>query len=330
MRQRVSKMNSRKGAGAWEISSDEDGESSLNGSNMHQAVPMYNPLPYQKSSSALPSPPGSFPVSWHRNQYSHSSDSSLYKRGDDAPHSLTDLKIRDLPSLTPAFIPDSSYQAYLRSGRTVFRNQAKQQGLPVSKICCAKFCSVFSFVAVSFLVFVGILFDKQPLYIPGSLPKHVQYVDGGSKRTQTYYAISPSIRLLPASNAYKAAVFYLVTGCLCLGYVYNFHLWMCAKWFRRGRYQEIPDTDSTVTTFHHVPTRSSSLGAGDFLLPTTAANAASPGSGRRAYPKGGSWHDRVADTIWANYNRARIYVVSVLPNANDRRNRRREAGPKDV
>jgi hypothetical protein len=329
MRQRITKIPSRKGSGAWEISSEDDGESSsLNGSNVHQAVPMYSPLGYQQS-SALPAPPGSFPLSWHQNQYNNP-DATLYARGD-APRSLTSFKSSDLPSLTPAFIPDSSYQTYVLSGRTVFRNQAKRQGLPLSKICCAKFCAIFSFVAVTFLIFVGILFDTQPLYIPGSLPKHIQYVEGSSQRTQTYYSITPSIRLLPASNAYKAAAFYLVTGCLCWAYAYNAHFWIYSKWFRR-RYEEIPDTDSTVPTFHvPAPARSSSNGGGDFLLPTTVATTGSP-SRRRAYPKGGSWPDRVAESIRANYNRARIYVVSTLPTSQEhRRTRRREAaGPKDV
>jgi hypothetical protein len=325
MRQRISKIPSRRGPGAWEISSEEDGEASLNDSNIHQAIPMYNPHGYQHS-SALPAPPGSFPLSWYQNQYDNP-DATLYARGD-APRSLTSFKSSDLPSLAPAFIPDSSYQTYLRTGRTVFRNQSKQQGLPLSKICCAKFCAIFSFVAVTFLIFVGILFDTQPLYIPGSLPKHIQSMEGSSQRTQTYYSITPSIRLLPASNAYKAAFFYLVTGCLCLAYAHNAHFWIYSRWSRR-RYEEIPDTDSTVPTFH-VPARSSSNGGGDFLLPTTVATTASP-SRRRAYPKGGSWPDRVTESIRANYNRARIYIVSVLPTSQEhRRTRRREAGPKDV
>lgn len=323
MRQRISKIPSRKGSGAWEISSEDDGEpSSPNGSSI-QAIPMYNPLQYQQA-GVLPAPPGSFPLSWRQNQYSNP-DPTLSKRGD-APRSLTGWKSSDLPSLTPAFIPDSSYQTYLRTGRTVFRNHAKQQGLPLSKVCCAKFCVVYSFVAMTFLVFVGIIFDTQPLYIPGSLPKHVQYVEGSSQRTQTYYSITPSIRLLPASNAYNAAFLYLMTGCLSLAYASNAHFWIYSMWFKRQRYEEIPDTDSTVPTFHLPTTRSSSNG----LLPHNTTAVGSP-SRRRAYPKGGSWPDRVAESIRANYNRARIYVVSALPKSKEhRRTRRREPRPKDV
>jgi hypothetical protein len=40
----------------------------------------------------------------------------------------------------------------------------------ITKTCCAHTCSMFSAIAVLFLVWVGIVLDTQPLYIPGALP----------------------------------------------------------------------------------------------------------------------------------------------------------------
>ncbi len=273
MRQRITRVPSRRGSGAWEISSEDDSDSG--------AIPMYNPLLYPVS-------PGSYPLSWQPHKpYQH------------APRSYPG----ELPSLTPAFIPDKNYTTYLRTGRPIARSSP---AMGLSKICCAKFCAGFSFVAVGFLLFVGILYDTQPLYIPGSLPKHLQYMDGGSQRTQVYYSLAPSERLLPASNAYKAAAFYLVTGCLSFAYACNMN-WIHSIWWRR--YEEIPDTDSTVPTFH---------------LPSHTSPK------RKEYYSRGSLPDRVVENMRANYNRARLYVVSVWPTYEHRRSRRREPGPKEV
>lgn len=276
MRQRITKTPSRHDSGAWEISSEDDSDSIT--------VPMFNPLQY-------PAAPGTYPLSWH----------PPHKPYQRAPMSYPG----DLPSLTPTFIPDKNYSTYLRTGRPVAISSSSGTGF--SKVCCAKFCAGFSFVAVSFLVLVGILYDTQPMFIPGALPKHLQYMDGGSQRTQVYYSMSPSVRLLPASNAYKAAAFYLVTGCLSLAYAFNVN-WMHSKWWRR--YEEIPDTDSTVPTFH---------------LPTHQTPPK-----RREYYSRGSLPDRVVESLRANYNRARLYVVAAWPTHEHRRARRREAGPKEV
>jgi hypothetical protein len=40
----------------------------------------------------------------------------------------------------------------------------------LNKSCCAYTCSIFSGIAVIFLLFIGFLLDTQPLYIPGTLP----------------------------------------------------------------------------------------------------------------------------------------------------------------
>lgn len=320
MRQRINPRTPNRGSsGTWEISSEGTPEGdSLDGKDLHQAVPMYNPLNYHPQHP--PAPPGSFPLSWHQSQYQQ--DPILTKFGSSiipAPRSLSGLKSTDLPSLTPAFIPDSNYHVFVRTGRPVFHNRAKQPGIPLSKVCCAKFCAVYSFVALGFLLFVGLLFDRQPLYIPGALPKHIQSVEGSS-RTQVFYSISPSVRLLPASNAYKAAFFYFLTGCFSLAYAYNLLCWPRSK---KG-YTDIPDTDSTVPTFH--VSRSISNGGGDFLLPSNIGG--SPARRRTHYFARGSLGDRVVESFRSGYNRVWLYAVATW--AGHRRPRRREAGPKEV
>jgi hypothetical protein len=267
----------------------------------HQAVPMYNPLQY-------PPAPTSVPSTWKEDQHESRDPFHLH-----TSNSWNVIK-SDLPSLAPAFIPDCGYQDYLRTGRRRAINQ-KKGAIPLSKVCCAKVCAMFSFVAVGFLLFVGIIFDKQPLYIPGALPKHLQYVEGSTSRTQVFYSITPSARLLQASNAYGAAFIYLITGCFSVLYAYD--LMSC---YRRKSYQEIPDANSTAPTFHQ-PNWSASK---DYTLPmTTSPNR------RPYYPRGGI-PDSYMETLRFHYNRARIYVASVWPENDHRRTRKRKADPKEV
>jgi hypothetical protein len=223
--------------------------------------------------------------------------------------------------MTPAVIPDSSYQAYLM-GRPF---QKKEKSL-IDKICFAKFCAAFSWVAVMFLVFIGILIDCQPLFIQGVLPKHVQFTTG-DRKPQIFYAVVYNERLEPASHAYQAAFAYFLTGCFSLAYIYDIgDRW---GWFknrrRRSLYSDIPDADSTVPTFHtHL----------DAELPTTANNV--PGGNSpmmRAY----QYNNRLSARIWKALslpmNRVGIYLVSMWPHYEEQRRARRrqgEAGPKDV
>ena len=37
-----------------------------------------------------------------------------------------------------------------------------------SCLCCANFCSVFALTGIVFLLIIGVLLDKQPLYIKGT------------------------------------------------------------------------------------------------------------------------------------------------------------------
>ncbi len=48
-----------------------------------------------------------------------------------------------------------------------------QQDTSYNPQCCAKFCTFFSFIAILFLVTVGILIEVQPLYIKGISPERI-------------------------------------------------------------------------------------------------------------------------------------------------------------
>lgn len=222
-----------------------------------------------------------------------------------------------LPSLTPAFIPDARYQAY-KQGRPY--RSSKQKPI-FEKVCMAKFCAFFSMIGVTFMIFVGILIDVQPIFIRGVLPKHVQYTTG-DRKPQVFYATSISDRLEPASHAYSAAFGYFVTSLLCLGYAYNAFpggYWFKTQW---QHYEDIPDAaDSTVPTFHN---SGIGLDAGsDGLLPTTSSAA----HNHPAYHK----YDRRLVAVWSTMKRFGMFVTSLWPAYQDhRRSRRRFSGAKDV
>ena len=123
---------------------------------------------------------------------------------------------------TPLHVPDSEYEAYLLGRRK------RAAASIVTQQCCAATCAGFSAVAVLFLLFIGILLDTQPLYIPGTLPElvvqsTVQYKsnknsNGGSDVTYytkpviQYLVPGPADERLPiAKTAYQAAWAYLGT-----------------------------------------------------------------------------------------------------------------------
>jgi hypothetical protein len=163
----------------------------------------------------------------------------------------------------PHYVTDANYHKYLL--QRGYQNDSIISDAPaslLSKTCCAATCSVFSAIAVFFLLFIGFLLDTQPLYIPGTLPtltvqSTVQYnsQDGTVKsynkpRVQFLIPGPTDERLSIASTAYRAAGMYFVTMLISL-YVYNplpFHhvmsrVWSYAHVFRRRQYTDIPDSD---------------------------------------------------------------------------------------
>lgn len=171
---------------------------------------------------------------------------------------------------TPHHVPDSQYEAFIL-GQSARRKDASL----MTKTCCAQTCAGFSAIAVGFLVFVGIVLDKQPLYIPGTLPElvvqsTVAYTKDGSTRTYSKPVIQflvpgPNDERLPAASvAYKAAAAYFLCMLISL-YVLDpapFHnaARVITQKFSK-QYEDIPETidngSSTLPTFHQF-SRSSS------------------------------------------------------------------------
>lgn len=359
---------------SWEITPD-DGESSSSG-----AIPMYNPLHYQSSSSAISAaatdgtatadmdmphhkqkrpPPSSSSstsparpnMSWdavmeakRKNERllgSGSLVSSSVASGTPSTTSMQKSYIGMkggnpllLPSVTPKFIADKDYHAY-RQGRL---GKSKRQPA-VNRLFLARFCASFSMVAMMCLFLIGVIIDRQPLYIPGVLPQHVQYTTGDRKQ-QIFYAIpsGASERLEPASNAYRSAALYLLTACICYGYVHNAGWWIKRWWLQhQGRpYRDIPDVysdigddgddddyhddmRSTVPTFHNGHHADSLPMYGDKKKRAEAFQKNNPLLAR-------TWQTATSTT-----QRLSLYVSSAWADSQDRRkNKRRFAGAKDV
>jgi hypothetical protein len=172
---------------------------------------------------------------------------------------------------TPLHVPDSQYR-YRMLGQTSRRKESV-----LNTACCAQTCSIFSGIAFVFLLFIGILLDVQPLYIPGSLPSimlqtttdnnnnnsnHNNY--DTNKQTQQrrqrlqYLVPGTHDKRLPAAvTAYKAAFLYLGVSVLAW-YIYDPSRFrfleklipdFCKRWFnQRGSnntnyYEDIDDDD---------------------------------------------------------------------------------------
>jgi hypothetical protein len=295
---------------SWEITSDDGlsdfgvaGEAEASETSLG-SIPMYNPLHYQ-SSVAAPAP-SSNPLACDGMMLAKNANLALqHEKGYPIAHhppgqtlsgNFIGLRRKHLPSLAPRFIPDSKYRAY-RLGRLKQNPETM-----FSRIGMAKFCAKFSMVAVMFLIFVGILIDTQPMYLPGILPKHVLYTTG-DRKPQIFYAVDISDRLEQASTAYRTALLYFITYCFCVGYAYNVHWWFKS---RRQLYQDIPDNDSTVPTFHN----------------------GSDGS----LPKHTKYPNKRWASVWVAFHRVANYLASIWPKFQERRReqRLRFASAKDV
>ena len=331
----------------WEISSDDD-NGTLRLEQNHNDDPYSTTSRYDIGSPATPDPLP--PYSWRQynnaasaQQYHHQhggavhddgsgSSSSMmkhrhyYKGGDipNAPNTLTDLRPVYARLRTPKLIPDKQYEAYLLG-----RSNTQQKRPPIDPICCSKFCAAFSFVAVSFLVFIGLLLDTQPIMIKGVLPEDVQYIEG-SKKMSKFYTATPSERLAPASHAYQAALFYLLTGLLSLGYAYNVRWWFQTQVYN-DRYTDIPDADSTIPTFHQADSMLSDdhhhhLHHPDRARLHPSSTSVSP---TQAYNYNRNLSTKVVQFASLAWNRAVMFVGTHWTMRKSGR-RRRGAGTKDV
>jgi hypothetical protein len=141
---------------------------------------------------------------------------------------------------TPHHVPDRKFKDYLL-GQQGFKQQAKRPPM-VTEESVTQSCFGFSLVAVVFLLWVGMLFDRQPLYIRGSLPVMVVSSSTKSGRLVSRYLVpdASDSRLVPATVSYHAAFAYVLTAGFCLyrlnrGWVHD----KIKK--RRSRYEDIPD-----------------------------------------------------------------------------------------
>jgi hypothetical protein len=327
MRQRAAKANRKPPAKetgsrqttSWEITSDERlGDYAVSGAEAANtsmsSIPIYSALHYQAPDASsihhLAAAPSSIPLLWDmdgKNPIYRNLRKPLDPLGRNPPtHTLSGnfvgLQGSHLPSLAPAFIPDSRYQSYLL-GRS-----KRKETTGITKIRMAKFCGYFSLVGVMFMVFVGILIDRQPMYLPGILPKHVQYTTG-DRKPQVFYAVDISDRLEQASHAYRAAFLYLITACICLGYANNPEFFHRLFYTKKYYYQDIPDNDSTIPMFHN-----------------------GPGSPDGLAIKDKDYAGHRFTLVSATMHRAGNYLASIWPELLSRRRNRRQrfAGSKDV
>mmetsp|Transcript_19046 Transcript_19046/g.26881 ORF Transcript_19046/g.26881 Transcript_19046/m.26881 type:complete len:407 (+) Transcript_19046:78-1298(+) len=141
-------------------------------------------------------------------------------------------------------VPDSMYRHYYYN----HQQQRKQDSACSLRSCCHG-CMYFSIVGMSFLLFVGILVDQQPLYLQGVRPKQC----GGSgnnnnnsnannkacANTAINYVTSGA-RLPIASTAYKTAIAYFITILICIMFLYD-PLNIIQTRIRRRQYHDIPD-----------------------------------------------------------------------------------------
>jgi hypothetical protein len=177
---------------------------------------------------------------------------------------------------TPLHVPDSQYR-YRMLGHTSRRKESV-----VNTACCAQTCSIFSGIAFVFLLFIGILLDIQPLYIPGSLPSillqtttdninnNINNYDTNKQaqqRRQRLQYLVPGThdkRLPTAVTAYQAAFLYLGVSVLAW-YIYDPSRFrfleklvpnFCRRWLNQRRshknnnnyYDDIDDNDDGISS----------------------------------------------------------------------------------
>jgi hypothetical protein len=177
----------------------------------------------------------------------------------------------------PHHVPDARYHEYVL-GR--LGQQRKKESSMLTKACCAQTCALFSGVAVCFLLWIGILLDTQPLYIPGTLQNFtvqstVTYAksssrsssrrSGGSTTNKSkaipytrprieFLIPGPTSPRLPiATTAYRAALAYFVSMLVSLYCLDPAPVHRVLQRLRRqcfGRYEDIPEVPNASSEFH--------------------------------------------------------------------------------
>lgn len=141
---------------------------------------------------------------------------------------------------TPHHVPDNKYKLFVQGQST----RRKKPSLNHDSL--AQTCSGFSFIGVLFLVFAGILIDRQPLYLRGVLPAQVVQ-DNENGKFVMQVLLNSQQRLPAARVAYQAALIYALTMLACI--YYSHRGWIQSQLYRRkNRYQDIPDLNNNNST----------------------------------------------------------------------------------
>jgi hypothetical protein len=295
--------NNNIGSGSWEIS---DHVALTIDEPDHETIDLYH-QPYQPPPRSYPQHQSMLQQQQYQNaggsslmteeklrrfnEQTKSGSSGIYAKSPSSSDALTNWKLdqqykyrlEDFHTVfrTPHHVPDSRYEAYLL-GQTGRRKNDTSQSI-VNKECCAQTCAGFSAIAVGFLLFIGILLDTQPLYIPGTLPElvvqsTVNYKSGSDGTVKSYtrpviqYLVpGPTDERLPAaSTAYKAAAAYFLTMILSLYILDPTRFHQAARVIShrlfRKTYEDIPesvgfdDNGSMLPTVHRAKSFS---GSGD-------------------------------------------------------------------
>jgi uncharacterized membrane protein (GlpM family) len=151
------------------------------------------------------------------------------------------------PPKPPLFLPDKYYQDFLQG------KPRRQSTAFIDSQKCARGCAGFSLVAILFLLFIGMLVDRQPIYIKGIRPysptSTVSDVYSSSAKKKSVAALAPVV----SAHCHQAAIAYCVTLIVSVLYGWNM-LWRMRVLLRRRGYADIPDTaspsSSTIPTFH--------------------------------------------------------------------------------
>lgn len=315
---------------SWEIATEGSGDKPH--SSARKTIPMYNPVSMQSPLSQPNTPSSEFKspkVSWNtiikaknsnmeflRDNHTASTyhDPPGYYRRSNSKEDVYDRlrSGRNLHSMSPKLIPDSAYRAYL-SGKPAVKTKKPL----VNKIIIAKIVGGFSIVGFIFLTCVGILIDTQPMYMQGILTKNEVFSSNG-KKTKTFYAISITDRLEPATRAYRAGFLYLLVAIGCFAYAHNMHHFLFKKGWQQ--YRDIDDVDSTVPTFRH--NGDGVLGGKKDYLPANGSIH------RHAYEDQDGFLARTWQSTAVRLQRLGFHLESMWHN--QRRNRRRFSGAKDV
>ena len=229
---------------SWEITSSadtEDHSSGLDDDYKYSHAPLHLMQPYQNNPDrTIRNGGGGGIPEWRQQQQQQ-------QQQQRQPIPLFQMEQPSLEEVhrlhrKPHFVPDGHYKDYMNG---IIKRQ-KAAGF-VTQRRCAMTCAGFSCAGFLFLLFVGIIFDTQPLFIKGGLEGETKYTDDATRPVLQYLIPGKhSMRLPEAQAAYHAALAYAWTFLLSI--YLAFPGWFHQQWNRRfGLYQAVPDATDPDT-----------------------------------------------------------------------------------